>query len=116
MTLDEQDESIQRVMANYDTMMAAIAELTTFMGISEGTLVEREVDNSNPAGEQHTPAESLQPLHMSRGRYHNRTSYMYCKQYRSYANPLLSPYSKVTQSPSSLGVLVTCQICGSSKS
>jgi hypothetical protein len=40
MTLDEQDEFIQQVMANCDTAMAAVAESTTHMGTSEGTLVE----------------------------------------------------------------------------
>jgi hypothetical protein len=44
MTLDEQDEFIQQVMANCDAAMAAVAESTTHMGTSEGTLVEREVD------------------------------------------------------------------------
>jgi hypothetical protein len=38
------------------------------------------------------------------------------KQYKSHANPLPSPHSKQTQSPSSLGASVTCQICGSRKS
>jgi hypothetical protein len=47
MTLDEQDEFIQQVMANHDTAMAAIAESMTHMGTSEGTLVEREVDESD---------------------------------------------------------------------
>jgi hypothetical protein len=47
MTLDEQDEFIQQVMANRDTAMAATTESTTLMGTSEGTLVEREVDDSN---------------------------------------------------------------------
>jgi hypothetical protein len=47
MTLDEQDEFIQQVLANRDTAMAAVAESTTQMGTSEGTLVEREVDNSD---------------------------------------------------------------------
>jgi hypothetical protein len=45
MTLDEQDDFIQQIMANRDTAVAAAAELTTFMGTSKGTLVEREVDN-----------------------------------------------------------------------
>jgi hypothetical protein len=30
---------------NHDAAMAATAELMTFMGTSEGTLVEREVDD-----------------------------------------------------------------------
>jgi hypothetical protein len=45
MTLDEQDDFIQQIMANCDTAMAAATELTTHTGTSEGTLVEREVDN-----------------------------------------------------------------------
>jgi hypothetical protein len=44
MTLDEQDEFIQQVMANCNTAMAAIAESMTHTGTSEGTLVEREVN------------------------------------------------------------------------
>jgi hypothetical protein len=47
MTLDEQDKFIQQVMANCDAAMAAVAESTTHMGTSEGTLVEREVDKSD---------------------------------------------------------------------
>jgi hypothetical protein len=47
MTLDEQDEFIQQVMANRDAAMVAIAESTTHTGTSEGTLVEREVDESD---------------------------------------------------------------------
>jgi hypothetical protein len=41
-------------MANRDAAMAATAESMTQTGTSEGTLVEREVDNldlSDPAGE-----------------------------------------------------------------
>jgi hypothetical protein len=47
MTLDEQDEFIQHIMANRDAEMAAAAELTTLACTSEGTVVEREVDNSD---------------------------------------------------------------------
>jgi hypothetical protein len=47
MTLDEQDEFIQRIMANHDTAVAATAEPMTHMGTSKGTLVEREVDESD---------------------------------------------------------------------
>jgi hypothetical protein len=47
MMLDERDDFIQQIMANCDTVMAAAAELTTQMGTSEGTLVEREVDNAD---------------------------------------------------------------------
>jgi hypothetical protein len=43
MTLDEQDEFIQDIMANRDAAMAAIAESTTRS--SEGTLVDREIDD-----------------------------------------------------------------------
>jgi hypothetical protein len=45
MTLDEQDEFIQHIMANRDAAVAAIAESTTCTGTSKGTLVEREVDD-----------------------------------------------------------------------
>jgi hypothetical protein len=47
MTLDEQDEFIQWIMANHDAAVAAAAESTTHTGTSEGTLVEREVDNAD---------------------------------------------------------------------
>jgi hypothetical protein len=47
MMLDEQDEFIQQVMAYHDAAMAAIAELMTHTGTSKGTLVEREVDDSD---------------------------------------------------------------------
>jgi hypothetical protein len=47
MTLDEQDEFIQQVMANRDAAMAAVAESMIHMGMSEGTLVEREVNKSD---------------------------------------------------------------------
>jgi hypothetical protein len=45
MTLDEQDDFIQCVMVDRNAAMAAAAELTTQTGTSEGTLVEREVDD-----------------------------------------------------------------------
>jgi hypothetical protein len=45
MTLDEQDEFIQHIMANRDAEMAAVAESTTSASTSEGTVVEREVDD-----------------------------------------------------------------------
>jgi hypothetical protein len=44
MTLDEEDDFIQWIMANRNAAVAAAAELTTQTGTSEGTLVEREVD------------------------------------------------------------------------
>jgi hypothetical protein len=44
MTLDEQDEFIQCIMANRDAEMAAVAESMTSACTSEGTVVEREVD------------------------------------------------------------------------
>jgi hypothetical protein len=47
MTLDEQDNFIQQIMANRDTAMAATAESMTQTGTSEGTLVEREVDDAD---------------------------------------------------------------------
>jgi hypothetical protein len=46
MMLDEQDEFIQWIMANRDAAVAATAESTTQVGTSEGTLVEREVDDA----------------------------------------------------------------------
>jgi hypothetical protein len=45
MMLDEQDEFIQHIMANRDAAVAAAEELTTHMGSSKGTLVDREVDD-----------------------------------------------------------------------
>jgi hypothetical protein len=47
MMLDEQDHFIQQIMANCNAAMAAAAELTTQTGTSEGTLVEREVNNTD---------------------------------------------------------------------
>jgi hypothetical protein len=47
MTLDEQDEFIQQIMANCNATVAVAAELTTHMGSSKGMLVEREVDNTD---------------------------------------------------------------------
>jgi hypothetical protein len=38
---------IQQIMANRDAAMAAVAALTTQMETSEGTLVEREVDDAD---------------------------------------------------------------------
>jgi hypothetical protein len=47
MMLDEQDKFIQHVMANCNAAIAATAASTTHTGTSEGTLVEREVDDSD---------------------------------------------------------------------
>jgi hypothetical protein len=47
MTLDEEDEFIQRIMANRDAAVAATAESTTYTATSEGTLVEREVEDAD---------------------------------------------------------------------
>jgi hypothetical protein len=47
MTLDEQDEFIQNIMANHDAAIAAAAESTTHTGSSEGTLVDREVNDKD---------------------------------------------------------------------
>jgi hypothetical protein len=44
MTLDEQDKFIQHIMANRDAEMAAVTESTTLACTSEGTVVEREVN------------------------------------------------------------------------
>jgi hypothetical protein len=46
MTLDEEDEFIQRIMANREAALDAAAESTTQTSTSEGTLVEREVDEA----------------------------------------------------------------------
>jgi hypothetical protein len=46
MTLDEEDSFIQRIMANCDAAMAAVADSMTYTATSEGTLVEREVDDA----------------------------------------------------------------------
>jgi hypothetical protein len=47
MMLDEQDKFIQQIMANRDAAVAAAAESTTQTDTSEGTLVERKVDDSD---------------------------------------------------------------------
>jgi hypothetical protein len=47
MTLDEEDSFIQRIMANCNTAMAAAAASLTQTETSEGTLVEREVDDAD---------------------------------------------------------------------
>jgi hypothetical protein len=47
MTLEEEDEFIQHILANCDAAMAAAAGSTTHTATSEGTLVEREVDESD---------------------------------------------------------------------
>jgi hypothetical protein len=47
MTLEEEDEFTQHILANCDTAMATVAELTTHTATSEGTLVEQEVDDSD---------------------------------------------------------------------
>jgi hypothetical protein len=47
MMLDEQDEFIQHIMANRDAEMTAAAESTTSARTSEGTVMEREVDESD---------------------------------------------------------------------
>jgi hypothetical protein len=45
MTLDEEDNFIQKIMANCDAAAAVTSASTTRTGTSEGTLVEREVDD-----------------------------------------------------------------------
>jgi hypothetical protein len=47
MTLDEEDDFIQKIMANRDAAAAVASALATEMGTSKGTLVEREVDDSD---------------------------------------------------------------------
>jgi hypothetical protein len=46
MTLDEEDRFIQWILANRNAAMAATAE-STQTDTSEGTLVEREVDDAD---------------------------------------------------------------------
>jgi hypothetical protein len=50
MTLDEQGEFIQHIMANHNAAVAAAAESMTHMGSSEGMLVDREVDDTGFVG------------------------------------------------------------------
>jgi uncharacterized C2H2 Zn-finger protein len=47
MMLDEQDKFIQHIMAKRDAKMVVVAESTTSACTSEGTVVEREVDESD---------------------------------------------------------------------
>jgi hypothetical protein len=47
MTLDKEDDFIQRIMANHDAAVAATAESMTQTDTSEGMLVEREVNNTD---------------------------------------------------------------------
>jgi hypothetical protein len=45
MTLDEQDEFLQHIMANRNAAVAAAAELTTQTSTSKGILVDRGVND-----------------------------------------------------------------------
>jgi hypothetical protein len=47
MTLEEEDEYIQHILANRDATMAATVRSTTHMATSEDTLVERDIDESD---------------------------------------------------------------------
>jgi hypothetical protein len=47
MTLDEEDKFIQHILANRDAAIASAAASTTQTATSEGTLVEREVDDAD---------------------------------------------------------------------
>jgi hypothetical protein len=47
MTLEEEDEFIQHVLANHDAAMATTAGSTTHTATSKGTLVEQEVNESD---------------------------------------------------------------------
>jgi hypothetical protein len=47
MMLEEEDEFIQHILANCNAAMATAARSTTHTAMSEGTLVELEVDESN---------------------------------------------------------------------
>jgi hypothetical protein len=57
MTLDEEDEFIQRIMANRDAAVAATAESKTQTSTSKGTLVEREVEDSDEHKRRHFGGE-----------------------------------------------------------
>jgi hypothetical protein len=46
-TLEEEDEYIQHVLANHNTTMATTVGSMTHTATSEGTLVEQEVDESD---------------------------------------------------------------------
>jgi hypothetical protein len=45
MTLEEEDDFIQQIMANHNAAGAVAAASTTQTNTSKGTLVEREADN-----------------------------------------------------------------------
>jgi hypothetical protein len=47
MTLDEEDDFIQQIMANRNAAVAAAAESMTYTATGEGTLVEREVKDTD---------------------------------------------------------------------
>jgi hypothetical protein len=47
MTLEEEDEFIQHILANRDAAMAAAAGSTTHTAASKGTLVGQEVNESD---------------------------------------------------------------------
>jgi hypothetical protein len=47
MMLDEEDKFIRNIMANRDAAVAAVAESTTHTGSSRGTLVDREIDDTD---------------------------------------------------------------------
>jgi hypothetical protein len=47
MTLDEEDEFIQQIMADRDAAVAAAAESTTYTATTKGKLVEREVKDAD---------------------------------------------------------------------
>jgi hypothetical protein len=47
MTLEEEDKYIQHVLANHNVAMATAAGSTTRTDTSEGTLVEREVEDAD---------------------------------------------------------------------
>jgi hypothetical protein len=47
MTLDKEDHFIQQIMANHNAAVAAASVSSTQMSTSEGTLVEREVDDAD---------------------------------------------------------------------
>jgi hypothetical protein len=47
MMLEEENKYIQHVLANHNAAIAAAAESTTRTATNEGTLVEREVDDTD---------------------------------------------------------------------
>jgi hypothetical protein len=66
---------------------------------------------SGPAGEQYAPAVDAQLIHLSTGRYNNRTCSLQNQKCKSHTSHLPTPHSQSTQLPSGLGVLITPHVC-----